>query len=67
MISADIICGVITINIARSLGLNILLNFVVGFGDKTISDYSTLDYQQLNKMVIKLVLDLLTYCGQNEF
>ena len=42
VISADIICGVITINIARSLGLNIPRQLsVVGFGDKTISDYST--------------------------
>ena len=42
VISADIICGVITINIARSLGLNIPSQLaVVGFGDKTISDYST--------------------------
>lgn len=42
VISADIVCGVITINIARSLGLTIPEQLsVVGFGDKTISDYST--------------------------
>ena len=42
VISADIVCGVITINIARSLGLTIPDQLsVVGFGDNTISDYST--------------------------
>ena len=42
LISADIVCGVISINIARSLGLTIPDQLsVVGFGDNTISDYST--------------------------
>ena len=42
IISADIICGVISINIARSLGIKIPEELsVVGFGDKTISEYSS--------------------------
>jgi len=42
MISADILCGVISINIARGLGINIPKDLsVVGFGDKTISEYSS--------------------------
>ena len=42
VISADIVCGVITINIARSLGLTIPDQLsVVGFGDNTISEYSS--------------------------
>ena len=41
IISADIICGVISINIARNLNIKIPENLsVVGFGDKTISEYS---------------------------
>ena len=42
LISADIICGVISINIARNLNIDIPKELsVVGFGDKTISEYST--------------------------
>ena len=42
LISADIICGVISINIARNLNIEIPKELsVVGFGDKTISEYST--------------------------
>ena len=42
IISADILCGVISINIARGLGINIPKDLsVVGFGDKTISEYSS--------------------------
>ena len=42
VISGDIVSGVITINIARSLGLTIPDQLsVVGFGDEMISDYST--------------------------
>ena len=40
--SADIICGVISISIARSLGIKVPEELsVVGFGDKTISEYSS--------------------------
>ena len=42
LISADIICGVISINIARNLNIDVPKELsVVGFGDKTISEYST--------------------------
>ena len=42
LISADIICGVISINIARNLNIEIPKELsVVGFGDKTISEYSS--------------------------
>tara|TARA_B100001175_G_scaffold124985_1_gene106423 strand:- start:1009 stop:2028 length:1020 start_codon:yes stop_codon:yes gene_type:complete len=42
IISADIVCGVISINIARSLEIEIPKELsVVGFGDKTISEYSS--------------------------
>jgi len=42
IISADILCGVISINIARGLGIKIPEELsVVGFGDKTISEYSS--------------------------
>ena len=42
LISADIICGVISINIARNLNIEVPKELsVVGFGDKTISEYST--------------------------
>jgi len=42
IISADILCGVISINIARDLGIKIPEELsVVGFGDKTISEYSS--------------------------
>ena len=38
----SILCGVITINIARGLGIKIPEELsVVGFGDKTISEYSS--------------------------
>ena len=42
LISADIICGVISINIARNLNIEVPKELsVVGFGDKTISEYSS--------------------------
>ena len=42
LISADIVCGVISINIARNLNIDVPKELsVVGFGDKTISEYST--------------------------
>ena len=42
IISADIICGVISINIARNLNIEVPKELsVVGFGDKTISEYSS--------------------------
>ena len=42
LISADIICGVISINIARNLNIDVPKELsVVGFGDKTISEYSS--------------------------
>ena len=42
LISADIICGVISINIAMNLNIDVPKELsVVGFGDKTISEYST--------------------------
>ena len=42
LISADIICGVISINIARNLNIEVPNELsVVGFGDKTISEYSS--------------------------
>ena len=42
IISADIICGVISINIARKLNIEVPRDLsVVGFGDKTISEYSS--------------------------
>ena len=42
LISADIICGVISINIARNLNIHVPKELsVVGFGDKTISEYSS--------------------------
>jgi LacI family transcriptional regulator len=42
LISADIICGVISINIARDLNIDVPKELsVVGFGDKTISEYSS--------------------------
>lgn len=42
IISADIICGVISINIARKLNIEVPTDLsVVGFGDKTISEYSS--------------------------
>ena len=40
--SCNLICGVISINIARSLGIKVPEELsVVGFGDKTISEYSS--------------------------
>jgi LacI family transcriptional regulator len=42
VISADILCGVISINIARNLNIEVPKELsVVGFGDKTISEYSS--------------------------
>jgi len=42
VISADILCGVISINIARNLNIKVPKELsVVGFGDKTISEYSS--------------------------
>ena len=42
LISADIICGVISINIARNLNIEVPKELsVVGFGDKMISEYSS--------------------------
>ena len=42
VISADIVCGVISINIAKNLNLEVPKELsVVGFGDKTISEYSS--------------------------
>ena len=42
IISADIICGVISINIARKLNVEVPTDLsIVGFGDKTISEYSS--------------------------
>ena len=42
LISADIICGVISINIARKLNIEVPTDLsVVGFGDRTISEYSS--------------------------
>tara|TARA_B100001063_G_C16672066_1_gene506915 strand:- start:59 stop:1078 length:1020 start_codon:yes stop_codon:yes gene_type:complete len=42
VISADIVCGVISINIAKNLNIEVPKELsVVGFGDKTISEYSS--------------------------
>ena len=42
IISADILCGVISINIAKNLNVEVPKELsVVGFGDKTISEYSS--------------------------
>ena len=42
IISADIVCGVISINIAKNLNIEVPKELsVVGFGDKTISEYSS--------------------------
>ena len=42
IISADIVCGVISINIAKNLNVEVPKELsVVGFGDKTISEYSS--------------------------
>ena len=42
LISADIVCGVISINIAKNLNVEVPKELsVVGFGDKTISEYSS--------------------------
>ena len=42
LISADIVCGVISINIAKNLNIEVPKELsVVGFGDKTISEYSS--------------------------
>ena len=42
VISADILCGVISINIAKNLNIEVPKELsVVGFGDKTISEYSS--------------------------
>tara|TARA_A100001011_G_scaffold377750_1_gene441791 strand:+ start:6508 stop:7527 length:1020 start_codon:yes stop_codon:yes gene_type:complete len=42
VISADILCGVISVNIARNLNIEVPKELsVVGFGDKTISEYSS--------------------------
>ena len=65
IISADIICGVISINIARSLRIKIPDELsVVGFGDKTISEYSspklTTIYQhgsQIGNRSVELLVD----------
>ena len=65
VISADILCGVISINIARNLNIEVPKELsVVGFGDKTISEYSspklTTIYQhgtEIGKRSVELLVD----------
>lgn len=76
IISADIVCGVISINIARSLKIEIPKELsVVGFGDKTISEYSspklTTIYQhgsEIGNRSVELLVDRMNakWFGLNE-
>ena len=69
LISADIICGVISINIARNLNIEVPKELsVVGFGDKTISEYSspklTTIYQhgtEIGNRSVELLVDRMNY------